>query len=91
MAKRVFFSNQVYYNILVELSKKENYALRLARNINTPFSNISEHMPQLITMHLVEIKPTEDGRIRLYHLTKKGIKVLEHLNKIVEIEDELIA
>lgn len=64
-------------------SKEEIYASSLAKEINCTYSHVVKILQQMQAAGLIEF--VKQGRIKLLKLTKKGEKIAEHIDQIINL------
>ena len=64
-------------------AKQEIYASSLAKEINCTYSHVVKILQQMHKAGLIEF--VKQGRIKLLKLTKKGEKVADHINQIINL------
>ncbi|MGC9307831.1 MAG: PadR family transcriptional regulator [Thermoplasmatota archaeon] len=64
--------------ILFELRDSPKHGYLIAKNTDLPMGSIYDHLAELVEEGYIEY--TEEGRRKVYNLTKKGELLLEALN-----------
>jgi len=63
--------------ILLELQNGPKHGYRIAKNTDLPMGSIYDHLAELVEEEYIEY--TEEGRRKVYNLTRKGELLLEVL------------
>jgi len=80
----VFFRRKPALMLLGLLhAKEEIYASSLAKEINCTYSHVVKILQQMHKSGLIEF--VKQGRIKLLRLTKKGQKVADHIDHILNL------
>lgn len=75
-------SGKLRFRILIELKNSHKTPSDLATLFKVPISHISKTIKELEEKDLVKCLTPERRKMKLYMITKKGIEILNEINKI---------